>query len=35
MLQYLFAAFSLKQNVREGLSEEALVAVQTLARDAC
>jgi Ferritin-like len=28
MLQYLFAAFSLKQHVREGLSEEALVAVQ-------
>ena len=28
MLQYLFAAFSLKQNVSEGLSAEALVAVQ-------
>ena len=28
MLQYLFAAFSLKQHVREGLSEEALIAVQ-------
>ena len=28
MLQYLFAAFSLKQSVREGISEEALVAVQ-------
>jgi hypothetical protein len=28
MLQYLFAAFSLKQHVREGLSEETLVAVQ-------
>ena len=28
MLQYLFAAFSLKQKVSEGLSEEALVAVQ-------
>ena len=28
MLQYLFAAFSLKQHVSEGLSEEALVAVQ-------
>ncbi len=28
MLQYLFAAFSLKQHVREGLSDETLVAVQ-------
>ncbi len=28
MLQYLFAAFSLKQSVDEGLSEEALAAVQ-------
>jgi len=28
MLQYLFAAFSLKQSVSEGLSEETLVAVQ-------
>jgi hypothetical protein len=28
MLQYLFAAFSLKQSVREGISEEALAAVQ-------
>jgi hypothetical protein len=28
MLQYLFAAFSLKQNVREGISAENLVAVQ-------
>src|SRR6476659_5765859 len=28
MLQYLFAAFSLKQHVREGLSEEALLTVQ-------
>ena len=28
MLQYLFAAFSLKQHVREVLSEETLVAVQ-------
>jgi hypothetical protein len=28
MLQYLFAAFSLKQNVSEGLSAEQLVAVQ-------
>ena len=28
MLQYLFAAFSLKQSVREGLSAETLVAVQ-------
>jgi hypothetical protein len=28
MLQYLFAAFSLKQHVREGLSEETLLAVQ-------
>lgn len=28
MLQYLFAAFSLKQNVTEGLSTETLVAVQ-------
>jgi len=28
MLQYLFAAFSLKQNVSEGLSAETLVAVQ-------
>jgi len=28
MLQYLFAAFSLKGHVREGLSEEALLAVQ-------
>ena len=27
MLQYLFAAFSLKQSVAEGLSEEALAAV--------
>jgi hypothetical protein len=27
MLQYLFAAFSLKQSTREGLSSEALVAV--------
>ena len=28
MLQYLFAAFSLKQNVNEGLSTETLAAVQ-------
>ena len=28
MLQYLFAAFSLKQNVREGVSAQALVAIQ-------
>ena len=28
MLQYLFAAFSLKQHAREGLPDEALVAVQ-------
>lgn len=28
MLQYLFAAFSLKQNVKEGLSAEQLAAVQ-------
>jgi len=28
MLQYLFAAFSLKQTTREGLSEEQLTAVQ-------
>jgi Ferritin-like len=28
MLQYLFAAFSLKQNAGEGLSEETLAAVQ-------
>lgn len=28
MLQYLFAAFSLKQNVREGVSAEQLVTIQ-------
>ena len=28
MLQYLFAAFSLKQRVEEGLAPEALAAVQ-------
>ena len=28
MLQYLFAAFSLKQDVREGVTPEQLVAIQ-------
>ena len=34
MLQYLFAAFSLKQSTREGLSTEALGRGQRLAQDA-